>query len=141
MGKHKDLSGFDFVYAAGLYDYLSQKLATRMTSWMFNTTRPGGITLLTNYLRDIDGDGYMEAFMEWELIFRSPEELADTASRIPAEQIADKKTYLEEGGMIVFVELHKAARVRSESDIAFRPGLHREENQAPQRLTQNPISS
>lgn len=141
MGRHKDLAGFDFVYAAGLYDYLSQRLASRMTTWMFNATRPGGMTLLTNYLRGIDGAGYMEAFMEWELIFRSPEELADTACRIPPEQIAEKKTYVEEGGMIVFVELHKAGRVWSESDIAYRPGIHREENPRPSQQPENSVAT
>lgn len=125
LGKHKQLSGFDFVYAAGLYDYLSQRLATRMTSWMFNATGPAGLTLLTNYLRDIDGDGYMEAFMQWELIFRSPEDLVDTARRIPADQVAELKTYVEDGGMVVFVELHKAARVRSAGDDGFRPSPYR----------------
>jgi SAM-dependent methyltransferase len=109
LGKHKGLGQFDFVYAAGLYDYLSEKLATRLTTWMFNVTAPGGVTLLTNYLPDIVGAGYMEAFMEWELIFRSPEELADTARRIPADQIADRRSYVEDNNMIAFVELLKAS--------------------------------
>lgn len=109
IGKHKDLGGFDLVYAAGLYDYLSQKLATKMTTWMFNATAPGGTTLLTNFLSDISTIGYMEAFMNWELIYRTAEELADTASRIPAERIAHKKTYTEEYQTIVFVELQKAS--------------------------------
>lgn len=122
-GRHDDLGGFDFVYAAGLYDYLTQRLATRMTTWMFNATRPSGMTLLTNYLRDIGGDGYMEAFMQWELIFRSPEELADTTRRIPANQIASTKTYVDDDNMIVFVEVHKASRVRIGDDPAFNPKL------------------
>jgi SAM-dependent methyltransferase len=126
-GKHKDLEGFDLVYAAGLYDYLSQKVATRMTSWMFNATRPGGITLLTNFVHDVLEAGYMEAFMQWELIFRSPEELVDTARRIPADQIAATKTYVEDGAAVVFVELHKASRLRIPADAAFRPMPHREE--------------
>lgn len=121
MGRHKDLCGFDFVYAAGLYDYLNQRLATRMTSWMFDATRPGGLTLLTNYVRDIVGDGYMEAFMDWELIFRSPEELEDTTRRIAPGQIAGRKTYTEDDGMVVFVELLKASRVPFPADLPFAP--------------------
>lgn len=121
MGRHKDLAEFDFVYAAGLYDYLSQRLATRMTTWMFNATRPTGLTLLTNYARDIVGDGYMEAFMQWELIFRTPEELMDTASRIAPDQIANVRTYHEDDGMVIFVELRKASRVRVAADTASRP--------------------
>jgi hypothetical protein len=90
-----------------LYDYLSQRLATRMTSWMFNATRPGGVTLLTNFLEGIGGAGYMEAFMEWELIFRTPEELFNTTSRIPKEQVAESRTYVDEERMVVFVEVRK----------------------------------
>ncbi len=108
MGRQKELGGFDLVYSAGLYDYLSQKLATRMTSWMFQATRSGGITLLTNFLSGIAGAGYMEAFMDWELIFRTSEELAATACRIPADCLDEKRVYSEDGE-VVFVELHKSA--------------------------------
>ncbi len=107
LGKQRQLGGFDMVYAAGLYDYLSQKLATRMTSWMFNATRPGGITLLTNFLQDIGGAGYMEAFMEWELIYRTPQELTDTTRLLPKAQVAETRTYSDED-QVVFVEVHKA---------------------------------
>jgi len=107
LGRLRNFGQFDFVYAAGLYDYLSQKLATRLTTWMFNATRDGGITLLTNFLPETAGAGYMEAFMEWNLIYRNANELLDTASRVPAHRIADRKTYVEDNGMIVFVELRK----------------------------------
>jgi SAM-dependent methyltransferase len=139
LGRHKDLGGFDFVYAAGLYDYLSQKLATRMTSWMFEATRPGGLTLLTNYLRDIGGDGYMEAFMDWELIYRSPEELQETARRIPADQIVDRKVYPDEDGMVVFVELQKGSRVRLAEGVAFRPSPHKAAGLPDKQRTEEPI--
>jgi len=140
MGRHKELTGFDFVYAAGLYDYLSQKVATRMTSWMFNATRPTGVTLLTNFVHDVVEDGYMEAFMDWELIFRTPEELAATASRIPADQIAQQRSYTEETGSVVFVELHKASRVRLAEGVAFRPSSHKTVAVPDKQRTEEPIS-
>jgi extracellular factor (EF) 3-hydroxypalmitic acid methyl ester biosynthesis protein len=120
MGRHRSLEGFHLVYAAGLYDYLSQRLATRMTSWMFNATRPGGTTLLTNFLSGIGGAGYMEAFMDWELIFRTPEELGDTASRIPVDAIGGKRVYSVDGE-VVFVELNKLAHPGLSSPQRFRP--------------------
>jgi len=57
LGRLRNLGQFDFVYAAGLYDYLSQKIATRLTTWMFNVTRAGGTTLLTNFLHETQGAG------------------------------------------------------------------------------------
>ncbi|MBI4582317.1 MAG: class I SAM-dependent methyltransferase [Planctomycetes bacterium] len=121
LGRHKSLYGYDFVYAAGLYDYLTQRLATRMTSWMFDATGPGGLTLLTNFLRDNAGAGYMEAFMEWELILRSPNELIDTARQLPADQIADQSVYTDELGMVVYVELRRTAAVRTAVDLVRPP--------------------
>ena len=124
LGRLRNFGQFDFVYAAGLYDYLSQKLATRLTTWMFNATRDGGITLLTNFLPETAGAGYMEAFMEWNLIYRSADELLDTASRIPAHRIADRKTYTEDNDMVVFVELRKTGQHLPTLGRAFRPTAH-----------------
>jgi len=120
LGKHKNLGGFDFVYAAGLYDYLSQAVATRLTTWMFNATRSGGVTLLTNFLPDIVGAGYMEAFMAWDLIFRNREELIDTARKIPSDQIAEKRVYVEEDERVVFVELSKAKQPQPLVDTPYQ---------------------
>lgn len=123
LGRLRTLGQFDLVYAAGLYDYLSQKIATRLTTWMFNTTRARGITLLTNFLHDTAGAGYMEAFMEWNLIYRSTEELRDTARRIPSERITDMKDYVDEDEQVAFIELHKAERSLPTRDRAYRPSL------------------
>jgi extracellular factor (EF) 3-hydroxypalmitic acid methyl ester biosynthesis protein len=64
--------------------------------------------LLTNFLYETRGIGYMEAFMEWNLVYRSMEELIDTADRIPPHQIAEMKSYTEENGAVALVELRKA---------------------------------
>lgn len=140
MGKYRELTGFDFVYAAGLYDYLSQKLATRLTTWMFNATAPAGVTLLTNYLPDIVGAGYMEAFMEWNLIFRSPEELVDTARRIPGDQIAGKRVYIEKDQRIVFVELSKAVQPQPRVTTPFDPVDTRQADKRRTGKTELPVS-
>ena len=41
---------FDFVYAAGLFDYLSAPVASALTGRMFEMTRPGGLMLIPNFL-------------------------------------------------------------------------------------------
>ena len=127
LARRNDFGNFDLVYAAGLYDFLSQKLATRLTTWMFNATRPGGITLLTNYLPDPIGAGFMEAFMEWNLVFRTPEELVGTTARIPSEQIAERTVYLEKDKKIVFVELRKATDRQRLITKPYHPALRGQE--------------
>lgn len=134
MGKLKHLGQFDFVYAAGLYDYLSQRLATRLTSLMFNFTSPGGVTLLTNYMPDTVGTGFMEAFMEWNLIFRTPDELLGTASRIAESQITEKKSYVEDNQRVVFIELHKALNMQASVDTNYKPKESMTDQRRAQRI-------
>ena len=56
---------YDFVYAAGLFDYLSGPVAAALTCRMFEKTRPGGMMLIPNFLTGGRDAGYMEAFMDW----------------------------------------------------------------------------
>ena len=65
------LGQYDFVYAAGLFDYLSAPAAAALTCRMFDMTRPGGLMLIPNFLTGVRDVGYMEAFMDWHLIYRN----------------------------------------------------------------------
>ena len=49
---------FDLVYASGLYDYLNQPFATRLTTLMFNMLRPGGRLLVANLVPNHNQIGY-----------------------------------------------------------------------------------
>jgi extracellular factor (EF) 3-hydroxypalmitic acid methyl ester biosynthesis protein len=98
----------DLVYAAGLYDYLSQPFATRLTKIMFEMLRPGGKLLVANFVPDHLEVGYMETFMQWHLIYRTENQLDDVAKEIPASEIYEKRTFFEDNGNIVFLELVKA---------------------------------
>jgi SAM-dependent methyltransferase len=68
-GRH-DFADFDLVYAAGLFDYLEDRAAKRLTQTMFDILRPGGYLLVANFLPGIYDAGYMESFMGWNLIYR-----------------------------------------------------------------------
>jgi hypothetical protein len=106
LGKYKELTNFDLVYAAGLYDYLPDKIATDMTTWMVGATKPGGITLLTNFITGTPTDGYMEAFMNWPLIYRNIDQLGNTANAVRG-QVSATKSYFDDDNVIAFIELHK----------------------------------
>jgi len=45
-----NLGRFDFVYAAGLFDYLSGPVAAALTRRLFEMTRPGGMMLIPNFV-------------------------------------------------------------------------------------------
>lgn len=68
-------SGQHLVYASGLYDYLSQEVAIRLTSVMFDMLAPGGKVLVANFLPNIHDVGYMESYMAWSLVYRTREQL------------------------------------------------------------------
>jgi len=63
--------GYDLVYAAGLFDYLTEPVARRLIELMHAALAPGGRLLVANFLPGIADIGYMESMMHWHLIYRS----------------------------------------------------------------------
>lgn len=106
--KKLTFENLDLVYAAGLYDYLSQAFATRLTKAMFDMLRSGGKLLVANFVPNHAEVGYMETFMQWYLIYRTEHELVAVADEIPSSEIAIKRTFFEENGNILFLEITKA---------------------------------
>lgn len=106
-GKH-DFSDFDLVYSAGLYDYLAEPVAIRLTQTLFQFLRAGGSLLIANFAPELRDIGYLEAFMDWRLIYRSEAEVERFASTIPPSEISELKCFREENGNIVFLEIVRA---------------------------------
>ncbi len=86
---------FDFVYAAGLYDYLPKDTAAQLTAAMFDLLNPGGRLLVANYTPKTPEAGFMEAFMNWPLIYRTEQEIAAFGSLIDNRQVASVKIFPE----------------------------------------------
>jgi SAM-dependent methyltransferase len=66
---------FDFIYAAGLYDYLADEVAIKLTQRCLQMLKPNGTFLFANFADEIPDDGYMETFMNWALLLRSEEDM------------------------------------------------------------------
>ncbi len=77
---------FDFIYAAGLYDYLQDRFARRLTEKLFGMLRAGGRLLVANYLPSIEDVGFMEAYMNWQLIYRDADAMRQLADGIPESE-------------------------------------------------------
>lgn len=101
------LGKFDLVYAAGPYDHLNRWMATRLTEALFRTTKPGGLLLITNFVHGIKDVGYMEAFMDWHLNYRNATDMFALTCSLPEEEIADRRTFAEESGGIVFLAVKR----------------------------------
>jgi extracellular factor (EF) 3-hydroxypalmitic acid methyl ester biosynthesis protein len=96
------------VYAAGLYDYLADRLATRLTKRMFDMLAPGGRLLIANFAPTLRDIGYMETYMGWKLIYRTPEQMQSLADEIPRAQIASGRLFWDDHHNIVFLDLTRA---------------------------------
>ena len=69
------LGTFDFIYSAGLYDYLGDPMAKALTKSLVERLRPGGVLLIANFVPSTDGRAYMELVMQWKLQWRTKENL------------------------------------------------------------------
>ena len=65
-----ELGMFDLIYAAGLYDYLPDQVARRLTNQLWCNLRPGGKLLIANFV-DCWEASYMEGAMDWYLLASS----------------------------------------------------------------------
>ncbi len=102
------LGNFDLIYAAGLYDYLWQGAAKELTTYAFDMLAPGGKLLIANVHPNIPDAGYLEAVMDWWLVYRTPDELESVADGISCSEIAKKRIFGDPLNNIVFLEVEKA---------------------------------
>jgi extracellular factor (EF) 3-hydroxypalmitic acid methyl ester biosynthesis protein len=98
---------FDFVYAAGLYDYLNDNVAVALTARLFELTRPGGNLLIPNFAPSCPDRGYMESCMAWDLIYRDEYDMTRLVAHIPVDQIASYDVYSDPSGSVVYLRIEK----------------------------------
>lgn len=98
---------FDLIYSTGLYDYLDDRIATKLTQRMFEMLNPNGRLMLANFVPDIVCSAYMEALLDWKLIYRSTDQMEALSSTIPEAEMATRKIFVEENENIVFMDITK----------------------------------
>jgi hypothetical protein len=101
------LGKYDFVYAAGLFDYLDARAAAALTRRMFEMVRPGGLMLIPNFLTGAKDRGYMESFMDWRLIYRGEEEMRSLAAALPRNEVADFQVFDDDVDTVTYLLVSK----------------------------------
>ena len=101
------LGRFDFIYAAGLYDYLNDKVARRLLESLFALLKKGGKVWIANFLPGIPDRAFMESFMDWWLVYRSPQQMLELAGALPRDEYSSLRTFVEHEANIVFLEVCK----------------------------------
>ena len=107
LGKRLDLGTFDLVYASGIYDYLTDKVAVKLTQRLLELVRPGGTFLFANYSRPIIVDGYLETFMNWTLLLRTEEDMLRIISDAAPADEWEHETFFGHERNIVYARLSR----------------------------------
>jgi extracellular factor (EF) 3-hydroxypalmitic acid methyl ester biosynthesis protein len=107
LNKKADLPEFDFIYSLGLYDYLEERVAQKLTERLFNKLKPGGILHIANFHPNDETSAFIEAFCDWWLIYRNEAEMENLLKLIPSNDIQSRKTFFYENPSIIYLEIQK----------------------------------
>jgi extracellular factor (EF) 3-hydroxypalmitic acid methyl ester biosynthesis protein len=91
---------FDLVYCAGLFDYLSDKVCSRLLRYFVARANPGSTVLVTNVHSSNPQRVLMEHLLEWHLIYRDETQLE---SLLPTAR-TNTNLYTDETGANVIAD-------------------------------------
>jgi extracellular factor (EF) 3-hydroxypalmitic acid methyl ester biosynthesis protein len=97
----------DLVYSAGLYDYVLDKTARRLTQLLFSMLNPGGRLLIANFATCPEA-GYFEAFMDWWLIYRDEADMQTLTQEIDPRQLASTRMFRDSEQNVIYLELTRS---------------------------------
>jgi SAM-dependent methyltransferase len=100
-------SDLDLVYAAGLYDYLTDDIACALTTTLFRMLRPGGRLFLANFTPATYDAAFMEAFMDWRLVYRSSEDMRRLIAPIAQSELAGVEQFPDVNEHITYMRVVK----------------------------------
>lgn len=66
---------YEFVYCAGLFDYLSDPVCKRLVNLMYDMLVPGGLLIVTNVSTSNPSRNWMEYVLDWHLLYRGTRDL------------------------------------------------------------------
>jgi extracellular factor (EF) 3-hydroxypalmitic acid methyl ester biosynthesis protein len=96
---------YDFIYCAGLFDYLEDRICKKLMDYFYGLLAPGGLLLATNVTPSNPFQNVMESFMEWHLIYRDT-----TQMKLVKPEAAPEGSWtvdLDVTGINVFLEIRK----------------------------------
>jgi extracellular factor (EF) 3-hydroxypalmitic acid methyl ester biosynthesis protein len=94
---------FDLIYTLGLTDYFDTRAMTLLHRLMKACLTPSGEIMVANFLPGHLAIGWMDAVMDWHLIYRTEIEMEHHASEIGMKA----RTFRDPTDSIVFCEMHE----------------------------------
>jgi extracellular factor (EF) 3-hydroxypalmitic acid methyl ester biosynthesis protein len=100
---------YDFIYCAGLFDYLSDQMCKRRMDIFYDLLAPGGLLVATNVSAALNASRpfrySMEYILDWHLCYRDGHQVRALApTGAPADSV---KVLAEQTGVNVFLEVRK----------------------------------
>ena len=96
---------FDFIYSAGLFDYLNDRAGRTVIEIAYEQLAPGGLLLITNVEALNPIRNIMEHFYEGYLIYRSGPQLGTLAAGLPSD--AEVNVRADVTSVNIFLEVRK----------------------------------
>lgn len=97
--------GYNVVYCAGLFDYLSDRICRRLLEIFYQMLAPGGLLIATNVHSSNPSRQWMESVMDWHLVYRDEKQFLGIAPEsAPQENI---RITAEPTGVNIFLEVRK----------------------------------
>ena len=98
-------NAYDFVYCAGLFDYLTDRTCKQLMNIFYTMTAPGGLVVATNVADSNPSVSWMEYVLDWFLIYRSPNKFL---TMIPEQSLQDHVSVRSIGaGVNIAIEVTK----------------------------------
>ena len=108
QGGEEGFNGYDIVYCAGLFDYLSQRVCKRLVELFCTMLRPNGRVIVTNVSASNPRKAWMEYVMEWNLIYRDTK---DMENLVPDNQpVTSFSVKSDSTGVNLFLEIEIGKR-------------------------------
>jgi extracellular factor (EF) 3-hydroxypalmitic acid methyl ester biosynthesis protein len=104
---------YDYIYCAGLFDYLSDTVCKQLLNVFYGMLAPEGLLLVTNATDVLNSSRpfrySMEYLLDWHLIYRDKKQFADVGPDV--EDKDDIKVIAENTGANLFLEVRKPKNV------------------------------
>lgn len=103
----QDMADSDVIVCAGLFDYLSDRVAVKLIESLYDLVVPGGKLIIGNVSTSCPDRFSMDYFAEWNLILRSSNDMLNLVSPALKAQAAHIKVNSESLGINLFLEILK----------------------------------
>ncbi len=105
LKKHGFECSFDLIYALGLFDYLTDKVAERLIPILWSALAPEGKLMIANFTPQTNDAAYMEAITDWWLQYRSREALRSWTALLEDQTVASQESFDDPFGQVAYLSL------------------------------------